>query len=330
MKSEEELKSWVLAKSNPEITLKQHIDDCLLIWKKLQQCIPNLPIENSKLFWQLLRTSIIFHDMGKAHMEFQNLLYGKRNEWYGQRHELFSLYFVNELNLDSSQKELVFFAISGHHKDLSTLMEFADKNYRTERNKFDYESDDDLSFDDECNKMDKETIWHLIEEYGYDHISKQKIDVYELLRQWKKENSSITEKDYLLKTLLVGAMKQCDHLASGGIQQIQMIEDVDLSFLFRYPLYKHQQKANETLGNVILTAPTGSGKTETAFLWIKKQLAENGQGRVFYILPYTASINAMYERLNDDISDSKNKVGMIHGKLAQYIDNKMSKDTSID
>jgi len=332
MKSEDNMESRVLAKSDPEISLKQHIEDCLLIWKELQQCIPNLPIDNPEFFWQALRTSIVFHDVGKAHEEFQKLLQGKSNHWYGQRHELFSLYFVNYLNLNDYQKELVFFTISGHHKDLSTLFSFADTNYRTKKDEFDYNSDDNLSFEKECNKINKTAIWNLATEYGYNYTlsGQNKIDIYELLKKEKREDPTIIDKGYILKLLLVGAMKQCDHLASSGIHQLEIIEKEDFSFLSKYPLYKHQQKANETIGNVILTAPTGSGKTEASFLWLQKQIEERGQGRVFYILPYTASINAMYERLNEDISSSTNKVGMIHGKLAQYIENKMSKDTSID
>lgn len=319
--------SRVLAKSDPETTLEQHIDDCLLIWKQIQQCIPNLPVDDSNLFWQLLRTSIIFHDTGKAHKEFQNLLLGKPSQWFGQRHELFSLYFVDDLSLNDSQKELILFTILGHHKDLSTLLSFVDTNYQTE---VDYKSDEDLSFNDECEKLDKKAIWNIVERYDYKHVEKETINVYRLLRKEKREDKSIIEKDFLQKTLLVGALKQCDHLASGGIKHLQMLNENDFSFLLNFQLYRHQQIANQTVGNVILTAPTGSGKTETSFLWLKRQIETSGQGRAFYILPYTASINAMYERLNWDMSDSTNKVGMIHGKLAQYIENKMSNDTSIN
>jgi len=48
-------------------------------------------------------------------------------------------------------------------------------------------------------------------------------------------------------------------------------------------------------GDVILRAPTGSGKTCAAALWAIRNQAENG--RFFYALPHTASINAMYNRL---------------------------------
>lgn len=85
---------------------------------------------------------------------------------------------------------------------------------------------------------------------------------------------------------------------------------------------------SETAGNIILKSPTGSGKTEAAFLWVENEIKRRGQGRVFYVLPFTASINAMYERLNCEICD--NKVGMLHGKVAQYLDAKMSEDSSIE
>ena len=92
-------------------------------------------------------------------------------------------------------------------------------------------------------------------------------------------------------------------------------------------MYQHQIIANNTNGNTILTAPTGSGKTETSLLWLKNQIKLNGNGRVFYILPFTASINAMYERFEKEIP---NKVGLMHGKSAVYIEAKFENDDLID
>lgn len=43
--------------------------------------------------------------------------------------------------------------------------------------------------------------------------------------------------------------------------------------------------------NVVMIAPTGSGKTEAALLWL------NGD-KGFYTLPLRVSANAIYERLN--------------------------------
>ena len=61
--------------------------------------------------------------------------------------------------------------------------------------------------------------------------------------------------------------------------------------------YHYQLKAKEISGNVLVTLPTGSGKTETAILWIMKNYSPGS--RVFYTLPTRTTINAMYQRLID-------------------------------
>lgn len=312
----------VLAKSNPEISLKQHIDDCLCMYNQLLVSIPNLPVVDKRLFWELLKISIIFHDMGKAHPDFQNMLKKNTNNWRSQRHELFSLYFINQLDLPLEQKELIQFAVLGHHKDLSELFSFVDKNYRTEPDEFSFDMESGLNFVKESQKINAAEIWKISKIHHLNKKNENELDIYALLKNEIK-NNNVSSKNHLTKLLLVGAMKQCDHLASAGIQKLYQIEEKDFSFLYKYPHYQHQQLAYNTVGNVILSAPTGSGKTETSLLWLKKQIETKGQGRVFYILPYTASINAMYERLNADINSEVSKVGMMHGKLAQYIENRM-------
>lgn len=319
----------VLAKSDPEISLRQHIDDCLSIYEQLKVCVPNLPIKNDFDFWELLKVSIIFHDMGKSHPDFQKMLRNIRNSWNTQRHELFSLYFINQLDLSEEQKDLVVFTVLGHHKDLNELYSIVDKKYGTRTyDGFDLGFLSGLNFGEECGKLNESEVWQIADSYGFKKIIEGPIDIYRLLKG-KINRNKTTEKNYFTKLLLVGAMKQCDHLASAGINQIQKVEEEDFSFLYQFPHYHHQQRANNTVDNVILAAPTGSGKTETAFLWLKKQIETKGQGRIFYILPYTASINAMYERLNKNINSTVPKVGMIHGKLAQYIEKKMSEDDSL-
>lgn len=314
-----------MAKSNPEISLKQHIDDCLCIYEQLKICIPNLPIYNKTLFWELLKTCIVFHDMGKAHPDFQNMLNNQKHHWNSQRHEMFSIYFINQLNLPDDKKKLVIFTVLGHHKDLNELFSSADKNYSTDLDDFDFDISTQIDFIEECKKINETEIWNLAKSYNYEKQSDKQLNIISLIK-FEIKNNKTSDDNYLIKMLLVGAMKQCDHLASAGINKLQKIELKDFSFLFNYKHYNHQQLANNTLGNVILTAPTGSGKTETSLLWLKKQFEIKGQGRVFYILPYTASINAMYERLSNDFNNNASKVGMMHGKLAQFIENKMNKE----
>src|SRR5581483_7526029 len=79
-------------------------------------------------------------------------------------------------------------------------------------------------------------------------------------------------------------------------------------------------------GSTVLMAPTGSGKTEAALLWAVSQNAP----RLYYTLPYQASMNTMEKRLNEDEVDGegkitrdapfKNQVGLEHSRstLAYY------------
>ncbi len=317
----------LLAKSEPSISLKQHIDEALGIYEALQFSFPKiLDVVKNDEFWEVLKLSIIFHDLGKAHIEFQKVLRGKPNDWKSQRHELFSLPFINALK--NKDKELIFYVVAGHHKDFNTLIQKLNE----------YGNDDDfgldlggtesiVSFENEFEtKLPVKEVNDLLQEYLIDinrinvFNPKQKLQTFVYHK--------INEKTHLTKLLLLaGAFKHCDHLASAGIKSIKNLYPSDFNYLLNFELYKHQAQAEKTLGNAILTAPTGSGKTETSLLWLKHQIETSGNGRVFYILPFTASINAMYERLDEKIP---NKIGLIHGKLSAFIESKFENDDLVD
>ncbi|MBC7225372.1 MAG: CRISPR-associated helicase Cas3', partial [Anaerolineae bacterium] len=79
-------------------------------------------------------------------------------------------------------------------------------------------------------------------------------------------------------------------------------------------LYEHQEQAMHARGAALLVAPTGSGKTEAALLWAARQ----ARARLFYALPYQASMNAMYDRLRAIFGEEA--TGLLHGRstLALY------------
>lgn len=323
--------SRILAKSHPVVSAEQHIEDCLCIGRQLQKCIPSIPLPDIESFWRVLYVVVVMHDVGKAHADFQALLRGLKNNWHRQRHELFSLKFVDGLQLPEAQKELVAFAVAGHHKQLGELDSFIRKNYKLEETDGcwgDWE-EEKTDFEQECRKIDIGYITALLSRYAIEWNDVRKgFDIGIAIRRLKRTCPVAENDGFWEKLLLVGALKQCDHLASAGIRKIGGLQVKDFDFLLGYSLYEHQRKAAGAVGNVILTAPTGAGKTETALLWLRKQFGVKGQGRVFYVLPYTASINAMYERLNRDFGGEERKVGMLHGKLSQYLEYRMAEEDS--
>lgn len=320
----------ILAKSNPESTIQEHINDALLIVDVLKKSFTNIAslIDEVK-FWHLLRLSVIFHDLGKSHFEFQKILMGKSNQWSSQRHELFSLPFVKGLSVES--KDLIYFVVAGHHKDYETLI-----NQKLNEYGEDDDSELDLSGITKIPTFEKmfkanvpvNAVLSILKEFDVDLEKPIIHNPKQILQQFvRKKFDNKTKLIELL--LLAGAFKQCDHLASAGIKKIDSLKVSDFNYLYEsnFKFYYHQQKSSEVIGNTILTAPTGAGKTESSLLWLQNQIKSTGNGRVFYILPFTASINAMYERLETNIPEN---IGLVHGKLSAFIENKFKDDNLID
>jgi CRISPR-associated endonuclease/helicase Cas3 len=325
----------LLAKSEPQLTLFEHIEDCLIIQGFLEEqfahvtTLPGIPSN----FWKYVRICMIFHDLGKAHSEFQKLLRGGKSDWDSQRHELFSLPFFQSYNgiENANLKHLMMLAIGGHHKDYLTLFERYISGFYGEdddENGLDFGSVEVRTFENEFRKVDEAKVLRLLSDKYNINLKKKVTPTSELrlIDKYLYQSVSPKDKNYLLLILLFGAIKNCDHLGSARVREIKNVVLEDLYFLDNkrqklqakgLDFYQHQKDASEVTGNVILTAPTGSGKTESAFLWIKKHFQVNQPGRIFYILPFTASINAMYERLDSEIP--LGKVGMLHGKLSAYL-----------
>lgn len=324
--------SELLAKSEPPTTLKEHINDGLKIWKHLKYAFPKSTTLTSERFWDLLHTAIIFHDLGKGHSQFQEVLKGnKNNRWQKQRHELFSLPFVSALSLVKEEKVLLERVVAGHHKTFSDLSEkYIGPNYPK----------DSTEFEDEFSLVDKEAVLKILKNFeGFDLAEIQLYNPSKIIRKYRGEQRDGEIQNYLVTLLLFGAFKHCDHMASAYIEELNHLENSSFDFLRKkrielqtegFDFYEHQVSASQKTGNIILTAPTGSGKTETALLWLKNQMEKIGQGRVFYTLPFTASINAMFKRLeNEKEGFGKDKVGMLHGKLTAFLYDYFQDESSI-
>lgn len=338
----------ILAKSDGT-TLIEHIENCLIVFHELRKAIPLLPkIAHLEDFWTILFVAVYFHDFGKCHKEFQKELKGESNCWNAQRHEIYSIPFIEKILSDKNT--LIQRVVLAHHKSFNLLLRrFKNKKdlnfeYKNEwKGKKRYHPED---FNQNLAKdLDVEEIKYLLMKFDsyknrYEveiNTSLNKIKLLEYEHPVDKIvkpflNGSLNENEYRQNLYLWGALKICDHFGSAKIKEFKILKPEHFVFLDNLQkklylgnkdFYSHQKSCFKTNGNCILIAPTGTGKTESAIGWLKEQLTKN-QGRAYYILPYTASINAMHRRLSNEMERSgcaraSENVGIQHGNILQYL-----------
>ena len=118
--------------------------------------------------------------------------------------------------------------------------------------------------------------------------------------------------------MMRGHVFSCDHISSASVGAMNKPSKKQAELLANWKmttdaLYPHQCASMSINGSAILMAPTGSGKTEAALLWASNQLWQGKTTpRIFYTLPYQASMNAMYDRLHR--FSYPGQVGLEHGR----------------
>ena len=295
----------ILAKGeqNGKIPLKQHLTEVA----NLAEIVAlNLELDSS-----IARRGAILHDIGKASSLFQQTLNTnfQRPPGFVFRHEIASLFFVSLLKQD--EKYPIIDMIVGHHK--SIYQDAGGKGIL-----------DLVENDQDCLKR------HL---NGFEIWSK---DALSILSSFGFQTEQITIKqaeinfnnvvDYCESkgygySIWKGVLIAADHLASAmsgyseslverlfiqpdlGYYQARKSELYPLSLVSSYDSRLH----------TIVTAPTGAGKTDF--------LLRRCKGRVFYTLPFQASINAMYERIKEDLKNTLADVRLLHAASSLKLEN---------
>ena len=327
----------LLAKSDPPETLLDHTKNCLAVYDSLRKRMPFLAeVANNPNFFEHLFYAVALHDFGKAATGFQKQLTDDTR--WNYRHEILSTGFVVNLQFPEETKQAIALAILTHHKDIGTLVE---KHPCWQQNEYGYQewqrkvAELTPNWDDLMEIQEQVQRWCPTEECLWTPI----ISTDQLISGYREyiapylndlEDGELTYLHGTYGMLLRGCMIACDHLASAGKNEIQtaldnlkkhLTQDIEKKVRKDGGHFqgwtRFQQDAGETDGQLLLSAPTGSGKTEAALLWSDKNQSETLGNRVFYVLPYTASINAMYERLKELVSDDK--IGMLHGKANYFV-----------
>lgn len=237
----------------------------------------------------IARNGAILHDIGKAHPFFQQRLKGKTNHGQVFRHEIASLFFLSAFPRE--QWDILIEMVVAHHKSV--------KNDLGEKGLLDLEE----GYDYQDFHLGNWEEWSsqaivILKEFGIqcEFITRNEaLDNLNYCVSYCEKTSK--EKAYSKwRGLLMGA----DHFASALIDktepQIEKIFKIpNLSFYNRQnELYPLSLKGSDSeKKHTIVVASTGAGKTDYLFRRCK--------GRVFYTLPFQASINAMYKRVGNDL-----------------------------
>jgi len=286
----------ILAKGeeNSRVTLVQHLNEVALLAEKVA--------DHLGLGASIARRGAILHDIGKASSLFQQTLKKnfQRPPGFIFRHELASLFFISLLKED--EKYPIVDMIVAHHKSV-----YHDAG---EKGLLDLVENDPDCFKQHIKDFDSwsNNALAILEQFGFETTS---ISVEQAEENFFKVVDYCESKSYgysQWKGVLIAA----DHLASAMNGSVKPLE----SKLFVIPdlNYYHSRKnklyplslisADDERKYTLVTAPTGAGKTDF--------LIRRCKGRVFYTLPFQASINAMYERIKNDLKDTNADVRLLH------------------
>jgi CRISPR-associated endonuclease/helicase Cas3 len=326
----------LLAKSKPKRSLLHHTLDVAAMAQQYAKRWPHLATlaGDDSLFDDLILAALL-HDLGKAASGFQNILEDKTDESWGHyRHELLSAAILATLPYSEKRQDLLL-AVMTHHMGMNDEV-----NARKSLAKYDDAlipfSERLLQLEPHWNELKalyKELETHF--SLNLPKLPEKPSDLtnpFEALRESSttrgRSRERAAKKLPLRKIFMRGLLVASDHLASAAITEQNAGEQDIVSELpvlhgitpdgFSFDLNQHQLLCAEAKGSIFLNAPTGSGKTEASLLWMQANQSAEQSRHVFYVLPFTASINAMYHRLCGHAYFGEEAVSLLHGRSAYF------------
>lgn len=270
----------------------------------------NFNLEPSVIFWMC-----VMHDIGKANPLFlTNMI--EQNYDNVCRHEISSILFID--TVPENIRDIVAFTILSHHKSIDRDQRSISELFENYGNKL---------YDNHIGDIDKwgpQVIEYLLFNYGI----KAKLPTLQRCREiidYYAEKVKDLGKGY---SYYRGLLMMSDHFSSCFENENERLAIINS--LFEIPNVKVYETVNDkyplsliksdmSYKHTLVIAPTGCGKTN----FVMKRCTK----RIFYILPFQASINAMFLRFKNDIKDSI--IALKHSSISSlnFIDDR-TKDIS--
>ena len=282
--------------AKPDKTIQQHINDLLANLEILK----TMDYISSDDLYELVKLACYYHDIGKVTERFQQRVLAKEKQYFDPDreipHNVLSVYFINENQVqkikgyDKRDYARVCFAVMYHH--------------------------------DYCDPI--KTILER-EDIIKENLVKVKNEIFELLPKFYTQLAIVKNIEDIRAVKIKGYLHKCDYSASGNY----MIEyphdfleqglkncmrkwqrknpNVEWNSLQRFCMEKQDQ-------NIIAIAQTGMGKTEGGLWWI-------GNHKGYFVLPLRTAINAIYDRVCEDILENENlseRISILHSESLEY------------
>ena len=295
-----------LAKSKPRETLREHTNKVNAKLEDILRLYGDFFTEKEK---RLLRIACEYHDYGKIERVFQMVM-RKERRLMEMPHGFLSGLFLYE---DAQEKNL----FDG----------FSDEEIRALYTAIHYHH----TRADENSDVEYREYAHLNLQEHYKIFTGREFrdSSFRYLRKRLFVNDSaaalslpdeITYQTYLL---LKGILNKADYAASGNAV-VEMAADERLTAKITDKFGERLRPAQIFMRdhrdeNIVVIAPTGSGKTEGAILWLN-------DAKGFYTLPLKVSAGAIYHRIYDKPTENSNvgyhfkSVGLLHSdSVSEYL-----------
>jgi CRISPR-associated endonuclease/helicase Cas3 len=340
----------ILAKSEPVDNPESLVEHTYHVLSRLADQLrlrPNLAADtNNPRLWHWLYWGTFLHDFGKVAEGFQAVLHRRARSW-GLRHEALSLAFVDWLFPPGDpDRPYIIAVIACHHRDAELMI----KTYKPNRNNL--EEDSAAKLIAQVNEQNAHRLYRWLAMSGHEWAEELGFSPYiefpsllpfetafaqltpsSIHRAIMELNAFIEPLLFaenalsaLTGTLLRGLIVTADHAGSAhsdAFLPASIERDKIMAIFYEREAepHPHQQAADAAgQGSALLISPTSSGKTEAAFLWLARQELMDGlpAARIFYLLPYQASMNAAHRRLQS-VFTQPDSVGLQHSRMAQVL-----------